>query len=68
MACSICSGKSNISKTMNPTRSATVPTRTLGSNSAAVFSNTSPRTVSHATNVTPTAKPGSTARLPKVGK
>lgn len=67
MACSLCSKKA-ISKSMGVTRSSTTPTRILGSNRAAVFSNTSPRMVSHSTAVSPGVKPGSTTRLLKVGK
>ncbi len=67
MACSLCSKKA-INKSMSATRSSTVSPRTLGSNRAAVFSNTSPNMVSHSMKVSPGVKPGSTTKLPKVGK
>lgn len=67
MACSICAQKA-ISRKMAATKSSTVGAKTLGSNGAAVFSNTSPRMVSHSTRVSPGVTPGSTSRLPKVGK
>ena len=67
MACSACGSKA-ISKSMGATKSSTIPQKTLGSNSAAVFSNTSPRMVSHSRAVTQTIKPGTTVRVAKVGK
>jgi len=67
MACSVC-GSKGISKSMNGTRSSTVSAKTLGSNQAAVFSNTSPRMVSHSTQVKPGVTPGVSVRVPKVGK
>jgi hypothetical protein len=40
----------------------------LGSNGAAVFSNSQPRMASHSMNVSSGVTPGTTVRLPKVGQ
>lgn len=67
MACSICAQKA-ISRKMAATKSSSIPTKTLGSNGAAVFSNSQPRMASHSMNVSSGATPGTTVRLPKVGQ